>query len=476
MTSIVELCSMTEFGGFSNFGLSKRQKPTDKYILTRETIHRLKEINEHNAILSKPGRDKNLITILRLSYNVPNVQTLDFSRNYISSIPFKILPTNLRTLNIAHNIMFKMDNMRENIPNLQELNCSHNGFSQLHPFTNTFRRLKANDCNLVTLPNLPNTLTHLIVHNNRLQNLPANLIQCNRLNELNYEGNPNINVTEEQLAFIEEIFERRRAAEEALAVEGVGNGGVTKKIVYGDSQNVHDVKIRDEVSDVIKKLMKDKCDFDEAFALREFGEVIGAISSWTNIFQGKKWRNNDSSDPRKDYQFIEKLYNISGKDSKTGATFPIIFKHFWNRVRSSEHRDEILRIFITEDIPEMKIVCFVGRISRITNCLSGFFPDIRVGISLKQQIDAKYNIVSARFNEFKHTYPMKYNIMCYYTFKDLLKEIKVKKEVQETWLYPFVEELEEIFEKEQPNYIKLGLPKDIEKKCREDLKNDVFST
>ena len=164
-----------------------------------------------------------------------------------------------------------------------------------------------------------------------------------------------------------------------------------------------------------------------------------------------------------------------GKDTKTGATFPIIFKHVWNRIRSSKDKDEILRIFLTQDIPEMRIVCFVGRISRLTNCLSGFYQDLGVKISITQQIEAKYNIVAAKFTGIKGL-PMKYNIMCYYTFKELLEEIEVKKEMLDKWLYPYLEELEEIFENDKPDYESLKLPEDIEKQFKEDYANEIFIT
>ena len=299
--SIVELCSLAGLEHFANFELSKNSKPTEKYELTRETVHRLKEKNEFNCILSKPGRDGRGRQRLRLSYNVPVTRELNFSRNYISSIPFKILSPQLLKLNISHNIMFKMEGLMPKLPNLEVLNCSHNAIHEIPSLTPVLRILTTNDCRLSVISDLPNTLVKLLVHNNRLTELPGNLIQCNRLNELNYEGNPDINITEEQLEFIEAIFERRRQAEEATrAQQAVQNGAFGgKRVVYADSQNVHDIKIRDEVAEVIKKLMKDECEITEESALKEFGEVIGALTSLTNVFTRKKWKNGESINPKK---------------------------------------------------------------------------------------------------------------------------------------------------------------------------------
>ena len=141
----------------------------------------------------------------------------------------------------------------------------------------------------------------------------------------------------------------------------------------------------------------------------------------------------------------------------------------------SKDKEDILDIFIKEAIPEMRIVCFVGRVSRIINSLSGFFPDIEIKITEKQQIQAKHNIVIKKFGGIKF-FPMKYNIMCYYTFKELLEEIEIEKNTIDKWLYHYIEELEEIFEENEPDYEKLKLSIDIMNKFKEDYNNNIFIT
>ena len=97
----------------------------------------------------------------------------------------------------------------------------------------------------------------IINNDNNIKNIPNSILQCNQLNDMNYENNPNITVSEEILDFIEQIFERRRVIEERN--ELMNNNTVNKKIkrtVVDNSQNVHDSKIRQEVSDAIIKLIK----------------------------------------------------------------------------------------------------------------------------------------------------------------------------------------------------------------------------
>lgn len=455
--SIVELSSLSGKNVFSNFMLSKIIEPDSKYILNKQTVNNLKLHNEHNCILSLPGRDYFGRKRLRLSFNIDNTEELDLSRNYISSIPNKILPRALKRLNISHNIINKFDNIIDHIPNLEYFNCSHNYFTNLPPLTNNLKVFIADNCRLNSIPHVPNVLEKLIINNNNLTELPDGILNCNQMIELNYEGNPNITVSEEILAFIETIFERQRAIREQQQnnnlIAPYGNYVKETDIIYGDSQNVHDSKIRKEISKAIEILMKDEMKFTDKEALKEF----------------KKYANKD------DYIFIKSLINMIYIDSMTKCSFGTIFKLFLNRVYMSKDKEEILNIFIKEAIPDMKIVCFVGRISRVINSLSGFFPDIEIKITEGQQIQAKHNIVIKKFEGIK-LFPMKYNIMCYYTFKELLEEIEIEKNTIDKWLYHYIEELEEIFEENEPDYENLKLPIDIMNKFKEDYNNDIFIT
>ena len=500
--SIVELCNLQNKPHLilPNFELSKKIKPDETYVLNRQNINKLKLINEHNSILSQPGKDGFGRKILRLSHSIPtftNDTNIDFSRNYIKSIPNKILPRNTISLNISHNIMFTLDNINENLPNLRELNCSHNGIKKLPSLPNNLTNLKSNNNNLQSLPELPNTLQKLVINDNNIKNIPNSILQCNQLNDLNYENNTNITVSEEILDFIEQIFERRRVIEERNELMNnniVNNNIVYKKIkrtVVDNSQNVHDSKIRQEVSDAIIKLIKnDKCNISPEFALKEFGEVIGYTEEDIDIQHydcfGKEKKNNKkvsdikwsvdySKDPEEDYNFIKKLYNISHSCSISKITIKKLFTYFWNRVRDSDNKDEILKTFITEDIPEMKIVCFVGRISRIINCLSGYFDDINVGISIKQQIDMKINLTLKKFDRYKNE-TLKFNILCYYHLIELLQEIKIENEIIQKWVYPFIEEIEENIDNPHSNFIIKNLPEDIRNKFTSDLENGIFET
>lgn len=508
MSAIVELCNLEGKINYKNFELSKKIKPDETYLLTKENVHRLQEKNEHNCILSIPGKDILRRKILRLSYNIPqNENILDFSRNYIKSIPNKLLPNNLEKLNISHNIINKIEDFT-NIDKIKYFNCSHN--------------------NICNMPELPNTLEEFYINDNNIDRLPKSIIHCTNLKKLNYENNRNIKVSENVLDFVQEIFERIREEEERARQEqerlrqeqqiliqenwntinnnfynnnnfNNNNHKTVKKTVNEDSQNVHDVKIRDEVANAIKILIKDKCKITEEEALEDFGKVIGyedenkddndLLYTYYDCFgryknkknkkklnkvrpKSEKWKNNISDNPEEDYKFIETLCSRKSICSKSKVTFGKLFRYFWNRVRNSDDRDEILKIFIKSNLPEMRIVCFVGRISRVINCLNGFFEDISVGISIEQQIQMKYNLVYKKYKHLIST-PLKYNILCYYHFKELLEEINVDEKKMNDWLYPF---MEEINENQGEKYFSTNqLPKEVREKYVNDLSNDVFA-
>jgi hypothetical protein len=279
-----------------------------------------------------------------------------------------------------------------------------------------------------------------------------------------------------------------------------------KNTVVDNSQNVHDVGIRSEVAKAIIHLTKDKCKLNSKDALREFGEVIGAISvqnddtypfyesffdKFKNLFtrnrrrkvinditnnDDSRWRSDVSQDAEGDYLFIKSLYDRGGRCEESGVTFPKLFRYFWNRISMSENKDDILKTFVQNAIPEMRQVCFVGRISRIINCLSGYFDDIVIDIPIGEQIQMKYNIVSKRNKKYDYS-PFLYNVICYYEFRDLLEELELSKETVNKWIYPYIEEIEEILEKHnQINDIKRKLPDGLMSRFDKDQQNDVFTT
>ena len=88
----------------------------------------------------------------------------------------------------------------------------------------------------------------------------------------------------------------------------------------------------------------------------------------------------------------------------------------------------------------------------------------------------KYNVVSKRNKKYDHS-PFLYNVICYYEFRDLLEELELSKETVYKWIYPYIEEIEEILEKNnQINNIKKKLPDDMLSRFNEDQQKGTFVT
>ena len=71
-------------------------------------------------------------------------------------------------------------------------------------------------------------------------------------------------------------------------------------------------------------------------------------------------------------------------------TFEELLLHTISRIEINEEKDQILNIMNSE-IQDSECKCYVGRISRLVNCLSGFDPLVNIQISDTEQIG---NIIS----------------------------------------------------------------------------------
>ena len=69
----------------------------------------------------------------------------------------------------------------------------------------------------------------------------------------------------------------------------------------------------------------------------------------------------------------------------------------WNRIRSNENKNELVKILDSE-IEAGNGLCFTGKINRLINTLNGFYDDIKVNISDKEQINNWMIILKNKYN------------------------------------------------------------------------------
>ena len=102
--------------------------------------------------------------------------------------------------------------------------------------------------------------------------------------------------------------------------------------------------------------------------------------------------------------------------------------------KEEEIGNEICRIIYNE-IDEMYIVCFTGKIGRLVNSLSGFIDEVDIKIDINQQVQAKYTVVKKELErEGIYETNQKYYKEFYKRFKILLDEINIPDNVQKIWL------------------------------------------
>lgn len=100
-------------------------------------------------------------------------------------------------------------------------------------------------------------------------------------------------------------------------------------------------------------------------------------------------------------------------------TFSELFLYVWQRCKDNNEIRVILNSEISDSYGTRGAYlwlckCFTGRISRLLNCLNGFYPDIQINISNNEQIS---NIILLLMKKYANNF-------------ELLKE-EIKKELKE---------------------------------------------
>jgi len=518
MQRIVELCTLERFGSddkldMSQYKLSKMSSIIKKkYVLTADTKSNLDQFNKYNSIVINKGLDYDRNRVFRMVNGVPeNIVDVNFSRNYILTIPMGIFSSNLVHLNISRCLINVLGDIHHNLPMLKTFICSYNPLTFIPEIPETIEVFRARDCKLTALPKLPSGLKSLSVQNNFLELLPNELIECDKLESLKYDNNKGIKVGDKLLMHLDDHFERlamkkhdekMRLIEEAKAkTEGEADvpvvGYVVKPVsVYSDGQNAHNVTVGDSTVDSLSNLMKDMCLVPLSSVLKSLKSVMDdlikikqlldcleeleinftsiddilrvkrtlskmssnnetvakalgyaksiSVSFWNrfsnDLLADVKWVKNVSmNDIDKVYPFMTDMCTSEVVYKKLNVSFGEVFKRFWNRLRKSNSKDEIFKIFVTT-IPDMTTVCVSARFSGLVNCLSGFYDDIRIEISVRDQIESKYKYVTKKFKKFVEN-PLKFNLKCFENFKDLLVEMELEEKVVDEWISPFVDDI-----------------------------------
>ena len=317
-----------------------------------------------------------------------SLQILNCSENQITELP-STLSSSLQELYCGWN---QITELPSTLPSsLQELYCSNNRIIEFSsPLPSSLQGLYCSNNQIRELPSiLPASLRILYCRNNQITELPISLLQNRNLTYIDYRGNP----IENFHPLIVRFLNRQRTNLKSISV-------------YTDRQSVHNHSIQKSIKKSIFNVLSDKPKKTKDVVIKEIVEdSILSPSSKEALLEYSKDQTEHSS---------------------IGITFFDLLIPVWERICDKAFANRVLDVEIQDSICK----CFTGRISRLVNCLNGFFPDVSVKIGDSDQIGNVIILVKKKLEEEK-----KYST-------DLHKEIVVKeliergfgKEVIDEWI------------------------------------------
>jgi len=145
--------------------------------------------------------------------------------------------------------------------------------------------------------------------------------------------------------------------------------------IFSDSQNVHDTTIQSSLTSSISSLIKGESFTEEELydSLMESGLCLSIIKEIMNSF-------ND--------------YTIH---DATQMSYMDVFRYVFKYICNSEHYDDLLQILENEVIDGSDL-CFVGRLTRLVNVLSGYHEGVNLTIDDKSQIGNIAILLSSKYS------------------------------------------------------------------------------
>jgi Leucine-rich repeat (LRR) protein len=284
---------------------------------------------------------------------IATMKYLDLSNNKLSQISANIYAmTQLYELDISNNGITNVSSAIDSLSKLKLLNLSDNYLHELPREICDLQALESLDlCNnaLLELPdNFGDFLNirHINLSNNALQELPLSIINLHNV-VINIEGNDEIDLDYRIAAFLYPELE------EDVDVVPAGN-------IYLNTENVHASSIHSSIKQSITALLTDPCPTMTKEEL--FHSIYGS-----GIFSDEVM-NEINDDINGDA--ILTACNVSYYD---------ILSRVWARIIANINPGIYARL--AQEVVDGSGLCFVGKISRIVNSLSGFYPDINVIIS-----------------------------------------------------------------------------------------------
>ena len=324
------------------------------------------KITRNSLLINLPDSIGQLINLteLRIDHNsltkipesigqLTNLTKLEIWANRLTQLPNSIEKlVNLNQLCMGNNKLTQLPDSIRQLTNLTELHIWENQLTELPDFIGQLTNLTSLTVQNNKLTQLPNwigqltNLTQLYIWENQLTELPIQLINLIQCDGIDYHGNP--------IEYIPPPLRRFLNRH-----KNVGTG------VYNDTQNVHDHNIQESIKNSIYSIMNDK--------LNTNNDVVNQQIVEDNILE------SEVKQQLADYITDDQVH------SNYQITFQELLTNVWQRITIHKDSNEIKKILNTE-MQDGLCKCYTGRLSRLVNCLNGFYHDIQIKIHDNQQI------------------------------------------------------------------------------------------
>jgi Leucine-rich repeat (LRR) protein len=361
------------------------------------------KINPHpvtNDRMLDLNLEHNYIRIFDFVLGLHKLQKLDLGDNKIKRIPKDFhLMHQIRKLSLRRNELNDKSGLVAGSrlmlpPNLFYLNLNNNSLNFLSRATtqiaNSLSRLKILDISSADLFNVPEfifrssnlkklnlsmnsltflgniyqlpKLTHLNLSCNLISAVPNNLNQLRQLLVMNFSQN---RLHQEQVNQIRLMLPNARHDFRGNFINETRTP--VNRNVYTDSENVHTTSITKSVEESFNYLL-------EKEPVLSLNRCIVEL-------------NTDHILSARIKKIIIEYTNNNNQHVITKMTYAKLFCYVWSFIASSDEETATeLKKILSDEVKSSIGMCFIGRLTRLLNVLSGFDPRIKISISDTEQI------------------------------------------------------------------------------------------
>ena len=363
-------------------------------------------------------------TIKWFDQELPNLEKLNLSYNHIVYFRFDRLGENLKFLDLTGN---QLKTIGGDIfpPNLEILKLKDNRLEKIPDLPKNLIELDVAENNIKQIDFYPNTLKSLDTSSNDLEKLSDSLMDCVGLEKLNYEKNDSIEISLDLLRWIDRQFHLMHNMEKEINLKEIYAQNYEEiQTVYNDSQNAHNLKIRNEIMESMERIVR-----NDGIPGVSFEESCEGLVGY--------FKMENTKEILMESDFGEVMLN--GQKYTLADFFPYLYK----RIINSKNPEDLANI-LENEIHNSKSVCFSGRIEAYVSAFVGFYEDVHYSPSLSDQILAKIEVIKNKLH--KDRIPsdsLNYQVEMRFYMGDALREMDLDRETIDVWLSPIDDNIEE---------------------------------